>query len=120
VNSPTQRTLARLKRDGWTAQVVERWNAYAKVRVDLFGVIDIVCCREGSAILGIQCTSGSNAGARLNKALMEPRLQTWLASGGRFEIWSWRKIVGKGKRKTWAVRTCEINVNGAQDWLELV
>ena len=37
--SPTQRTLKYLRDKGYTAQVVEHWNAFAKRRIDLFGVI---------------------------------------------------------------------------------
>ena len=39
-SSPTQRSLKLLRDEGYTAQVVERWNPHARVRQDLFGVID--------------------------------------------------------------------------------
>jgi hypothetical protein len=35
--SPTQRSLAHLRRLGYQARVVERWNPFARVRQDLFG-----------------------------------------------------------------------------------
>lgn len=99
MSSPTQRTLAELRARGYEAEVVERWNQFAKRRVDLFGCIDIVACKAASggamwapgSIIGIQCTSGSNHAARLEKARQEPRLQAWLAAGGQFAVWSWRK-----------------------------
>lgn len=91
MTSPTQRSLARLKAQGWLAQVVERWNQFAKVRQDLFGVIDIVAIGEGS-IWGIQACAGSSVAARVKKAFDEPRLLEWLHAGGRFEVWGWRKL----------------------------
>lgn len=101
--TPTQRTLAECKRLGYTAQVVERWNQYARVRVDLFGVIDIVALTP-DGILGIQACAGASHAARLKKSLDEPRLHTWIASGGLFAVWSWAKRGARGKRKTWTLR----------------
>ena len=42
--SPTQRTLKRLreKEEYPLVTIVERWNAFAKIRQDLFGIIDIL------------------------------------------------------------------------------
>lgn len=103
MSSPTQRALAHARKFGFIAQVVERWNSYAKVRVDLFGVIDVVAI-AGDHILGIQATSGANHAARRTKALQEKRLRGWLAAGGRFEIWSYAKRGARGKRKVWELR----------------
>ena len=109
--SPTQRALAFCREQGWTAQVVERWNAYARIRVDLFGVIDlIVLDGAGGGPLGVQVTSGSNHAARRTKAFLEPRLLKWLDSPARFEIWSYSKVAfvkkdgKKGKGKRWTLR----------------
>ena len=41
--SPTARTLALLRREGWSqSQVVETWNPHARRRVDLLGWMDIM------------------------------------------------------------------------------
>jgi len=94
VTSPTQRALAFCKAKGWTVQVVEKWNAWAHIRQDLFGCIDLVVLDgAGGGPLGVQVTSGSHVSARLAKSRQEPRLQQWLASPARFEVW------GYGKRK---------------------
>lgn len=105
MTSPTARTLAALRKEGWTAQVVEKWNAHAKVRVDLYGIIDILAMRNGK-LLGVQATSGSNAAARVKKARAEPRLAEWLACGCAFEVHGWRKVKVKrgGKATKWEVR----------------
>lgn len=103
--SPTQRALALCKKNGWVAQVVERWNPYARVRQDLFGIIDIVVLDGGpGGPLGVQVTSGSNVAARLEKARQEPRLAAWLASPARFEVWGYSKKGARGKRKLWELR----------------
>jgi hypothetical protein len=94
--TPTSRTLALLRREGWSCQVVERWCAYSRRRIDLFGIIDVVGVKPGEPVLGIQCTSGSNAAARRTKALATPGLRDWLASGHcTFEVWSWSKRGGR-------------------------
>lgn len=103
--SPTQRALAHCKANGWTAQVVEKWNSFAHVRVDLFGVIDLVVLDgQGGGPLGVQVTSGSNVAARIAKAQAEPRLQRWLASPARFQVWGYAKQGARGKRKVWTLR----------------
>lgn len=104
--SPTQRALAELRKLGFTAAVVEKWNPHAHIRQDLFGCIDIIAVFPGFGILAVQATSGEggNHAARRAKAISEPRLRKWLESGGRFEVWSFRKAGERGKRKLWAMR----------------
>jgi hypothetical protein len=102
--SPTQRSLEKLRSEGWTAQVVERWNQWAKVRQDLFGFIDILCLSPSKGILGVQTTSGSNVSARLAKIKAEPKAGIFLAAGGKIMIHGWAKQGPRGSRKTWVCR----------------
>jgi hypothetical protein len=119
--TPTQRTLAYLRGLGATAAVVERWNAYAHVRQDLFGFIDILAlfppggllaCAAPSqlpvlfppGIYGVQCTSGANHAAHAVKIAQSPYLHPWLDSGGRVLLISWSKTGPRGRRKTWTPR----------------
>jgi len=76
------------RRQGMTAAVVEHWNPHARIRQDLFGCIDVLACGS-QGVLGIQATTKPNARARMRKALAEPRLEAWLASGAAFEVWGW-------------------------------
>ncbi len=100
--SPTQRSLTWLRDQGYTAQVVERFNHYAKVRQDLFGIIDVLAIKPGEVgTLGVQATTGTHRSHRRTKALREPRLSTWLACGNRFELHTWAKRGQRGKCKTW-------------------
>lgn len=106
--SPTQRSLAALRNDAWTVQIVERWNPFAKVRQDMFGFIDLVAMSPSRGILAVQTTSGGNVSARVEKIRQEPRAALWLASGGRIQVHGWRKVGAKGTRKTWECRILEI------------
>lgn len=118
--SPTARTLAELRKRGWTAQVVERRLPRTFTTVDLFGVIDLIAivplsdmapprgetlARRG-AILGIQATTGEHHANRRTKILAEPRAAEWVAAGGRLELWTWSMTGARGKRKRWTLR-CE-------------
>lgn len=118
--SPTARTLAFARKKGWDAAVVERWNPHAKVRHDLFGVIDVLALDGRAGVLAIQATTGSNLGARVEKVSAEPRATRWLASGGRLECWGWRRVGPRGARKTWAVRRLKAElVGGGIEWDEV-
>ena len=91
--SPTQRALKHLREMGYQAQVVEKWNAFAKIRIDLFGCIDIVAVRPGVPVLGVQCTSHSNISSRFQKSLNLG--QMWLSTGHtQLEVWAFRKLKG--------------------------
>ncbi len=116
--SPTQRTLAECRKRGWTAQVVEHRVPRINVLRDLFGVIDLVVIvpaapGSDSAILGIQATTTTNAAARYDKIIAEPRARQWVEAGGRLELWSWAKRGDRGKRKLWTLR---VEALAASDW----
>ena len=108
-SSPTARTLALLRKEGYVAQVVERWVPQARKRVDLFGCVDVLAMRAtDKGVLGVQATSASNLAARVTKALAEPRLLTWLSAGNRFLLHGWALKGKAGARKLWQVNVREI------------
>lgn len=111
MNSPATRSLAHLRKLGYTAQVVERYNMYARVRIDLFGFIDICCIKDGeNGVLGIQTTSTSNFSARVAKCLALPTVKTWLLANNRLEIHGWSKKGKTGARKLWTLKELEIKL----------
>lgn len=95
--SPTARTLARLRRNGFIAGVVERWNSHAKLRQDLFGFVDLVAVRADlPGTLFIQATTRGHINDRLEKMRAIPALRTvLLAPGNRVQVWGWFKRKGK-------------------------
>lgn len=89
--SPYERTVKKLKADGWT-----RWEKSEKVvprtrtKQDFFGG-DIVAVRPGR-ILSIQVTDGPHGAQHVSEALQDPAVWDWIDAGGEFEIWAWRKL----------------------------
>jgi hypothetical protein len=132
--TPTARSLALLRRSGYTADIVERWlpipdrpaeadndrdspcpfcghrnhvdrQSPSRIRRDLFSCIDIVAVRTGIAgVLGVQATSASNVAARVNKARKLAALAVWLRAGNAFQVWGW----SQGDDGRWCVRRVAI------------
>lgn len=73
-----------------TCEVVERWNAFARIRQDLFGIIDIVALDEQQT-LGVQTTSWTNVSARVKKIADSPYLPALLRAGWVLEVHGWKK-----------------------------
>lgn len=88
--SPTQRTLAELKKRGYRCAIVERFNPFAKIRQDLFGLVDVLALRDGET-LAVQCTSGSNVSARVQKIAESEATPDLRKAGWKIFVWGWRK-----------------------------
>ena len=94
--TPTQRSLALLTKQGYTARVTEHWNHYAKIRQDLFGFIDIVALHpEKTGVLGVQTTTADNVAKRITKAMAIEPCRLWLACGNQIEFHGWKKTNGR-------------------------
>ena len=95
--SNTSRTLEYLRSQGWVADKVEQFNAYAGKfgqRKDMFGFADIVAMGENS-IIAIQ--SCGQSFAEHNRKITEdekvaPNALLWLKNGGRLILIGWRKV----------------------------
>lgn len=98
--SPTQRSLAKWRALGYTVRVVERWNPYARQRVDLWGFDLLALSRD--TVVGIQTTTGAHAAERVSKLQALPTTEIWLASPSRKAlVEGWAKRGPRGKRKVW-------------------
>jgi hypothetical protein len=103
MSSPTQRTLKHLRDAGYPlVQVVERWNPYAGVRQDLFGVVDVLAV--GADIVGVQATSASNVSKRVAKITESPALPILRKAGIRVLVHGWRKVKGR-----WQLREVDLS-----------
>lgn len=89
--SPTQLTLRNLRERGFTAEVVERWNPHARIRQDLFGIIDVIGVRRGETI-GVQSTSFKNRTSRIRKMAESDHIGALREAGWTLEVHGWRKI----------------------------
>lgn len=90
MSSPTQRSLAELRKRGYLAQVVEKWIAAVKRRQDLYGFIDILAIRDDE-ILGVQATSGDHVAERVAKIAEHEHVGAVRKAGIRIAVWGWRK-----------------------------
>jgi hypothetical protein len=122
--SPTARSLKKLRKEGWTASVVEKWIPQVKRRRDCFGFDVLACLPKRTTgwnngrltwygeerpdvlggVLGIQATSSANHSSRKAKLLKNAEAANWVAAGGRLEVWSWRKS-SRAQRPQWICRT---------------
>jgi hypothetical protein len=106
--TPTQRSLAKLRSEGFLVAVVEHWNSFVRRRQDLFGFADLLAVRGDLALL-VQTTTGSNAAARVEKIRECAAAQYWLASPNRkITVHGWSKRGERGKRKLWTCREIQI------------
>lgn len=99
------KSLNLLKRNGYTAHSVERYNSFVKIRQDFGGFADILAYKPGEfGVLAVQaCMGNGDVSKHLKKYSMNKNMRTWIESGNRFEIWSWAKRGDRGKRKVWSM-----------------
>ena len=101
--TPTQRSLKYLRDAGYTVAIVEHWNSFARIRQDLFGIIDLLAVR-GTETLGVQTTSSTNVAARIRKLEESPMLSILREANWSIHVHGWRKV---GNR--WQVRSVDIS-----------
>lgn len=88
--TPTARTLAKLRKEGWLAWVVEKWIPQTRQRSDLFGFIDVLAIR-GAETLGVQSTSGSNVSSRVRKIAEHDHVARVREAGWAIHVHGWAK-----------------------------
>ena len=92
--TPTQRSLAALRKLGYLVEVVEKWNSFTRTRKDLWGWADLLAIRRGE-VLAVQVTSEGVAN-RVKKVMDSETIGLVREAGVRVEIHGWRKNV-KGR-----------------------
>ena len=91
VKSPLQRSKAALEEAGYLVWITETWNAFARIRQDLWGIADLICLR-GEEVLAVQVTSRNNVSARCKKIADAPTIGPIRAAGIRVEVHGWGKL----------------------------
>ncbi len=113
----TQRSLEHLRKNGWTAHIVEKYIKHPNMvfgkRIDAYGFGDLLACRPpmnglpGSIAL-VQCCPGASHAEHKDKILAIPEFDIWKKAGGRVFLQSWMKKGPRGARKTWQLREDEL------------
>jgi hypothetical protein len=102
--SPTARTLAYLRRQGFVAAIVERWLPRVARKRDLFGIADVFAFHPRDRVfLLVQATSIPHVGDRLARCKGRPELAAWLRAGGAFEVHGWALRDGR-----WAPKRVQV------------
>ena len=109
--SPTARSLAYLRKQGFHAYVVERWIPRARVRKDVAGFMDILAWRSvDQTVLAVQSTTGAHVANRVEKIAygLAPADQAafldWKHLGNLAVVHGWSLQGPRGKRKLWTLR----------------
>lgn len=102
--SPTQRTLKEMRSRGFHCAVVERWNPHAKLRVDLFGFIDILCLGDGE-VIGVQATSYQHVAERITKIQDHDNVAAVRKAGVKILVHGWKK----GKDGKYLLREVDVS-----------
>ena len=92
--TPTQRSLAYLREQGYHVSIVEHWNNWARIRQDLWGWCDLLAIRKGE-VLAVQVTS-SGVSERIKKIEESETVAKVREAGIRIEVHGHRKN-SKGK-----------------------
>lgn len=87
--SPTQRSLAYLREQGYLVAIVERWNPHARIRQDLWGWCDLLAIRKNE-VLAVQVTA-SAVSERIRKIQESETVTAVRDAGIRIEVHGWRK-----------------------------
>jgi len=91
--TPMQLSIQHLMKEGWLVAITEHWNAFGRVRQDLFGFADLIGVhpdQKGATLF--QVTTGDNHAARVKKIKSIPAAEKWLASGNAITVISWREV----------------------------
>ncbi len=103
--SPSALTAELLKADGWIVWTVERWIPGARIRVDLFGILDQIAIRDGE-VLGLQPTSWSNVGARVKKIADAEHIGEVRKLGWTLLVYGWKWCP---KTKQWLHKIVDVS-----------
>ena len=93
--SPTQRSLAYLREQGYHCEIVEKWNSFTKQRKDLWGWADLLAIKKGE-VLAVQVTA-SGVSSRIKK-IQESETVSWVRKANiKIHVHGWRKSSKTGK-----------------------
>jgi hypothetical protein len=110
MSSPTARTMALLRREGYVAAACEAWLPAVRRRRDLFGFADVAAVHPHvPGPLLVQTTSAANLSSRRRKVCGSAAARLWLRCGARIELHGWEKTpAGRWRCRRQAVRAADL------------
>ena len=84
--------------------MVEKWNSWGRVRVDLFGIIDVLAISDEGNTVAIQTTSLSNTSARIKKIGDSDAIGHLRKAGWTVLVHGWYK-----KNNKWHVKEVDLS-----------
>lgn len=103
--TPSALTAELLKEEGWLVWTVERWIPGARIRVDLFGILDQIAIKDGH-VLGLQPTSWSNVSARVKKIADSEHIGKVRELGWTLLVYGWKL---DPKTKKWVHKIVDVS-----------
>lgn len=116
--TPMERTLSEARGRGWYPVPVEAWRpagprcpmcqtATFWRRADFLGFADVLAL---PVLVAIQTTDHTSHASRVSKILNERGAAAWwwLLSGGKIEVWSWRRAARPRNGQYWRLRVTKI------------
>lgn len=95
----TVKSRQKLRDEGFSlVETVERWNSFARVKNDLFGIIDVLAVSNGVTV-AVQVTSRDNMSSRRKKISESPAFEELVEAGWRLELHGWYKEKNRWKVK---------------------
>ena len=88
--TPTQRSLAYLREQGYLVEIVEKWNSFTKTRKDLWGWCDLLAIKRDK-VLAVQVTA-SGIAARVKKIEASDTVARVREAGIHIHVHGWRKL----------------------------
>ena len=117
--TPTQRTLAELRKRVDHVAIVEKWNSHCRIRQDLFGFADLISFDREDVHLWQVTASGVRA--RIDKIKELDIAKHWTASTHReLFVVGWRKLKPRGSKVAkWYPRIVTLRwISQSESWAE--
>jgi len=113
MSSPTELSLRKLRNDGYTVAIVEKWVPQTPagfkgpiIRKDVWGFGDLIAVKiSESAVILVQTTSLANVSHRMSKIKQIAEAGIWLASGNRIIVHGWSQKKGSNR---WRCKEVEV------------
>jgi len=103
-DSPYSLSAALFRSRGYVVGKTEHWNAFARIRQDLFGIADMVAfCPRRRLTVMCQTTTRDHLAVHEEKVRASVPFWWWVRTDGIFTIHGWAKRGGTGRRKLWEV-----------------